>query len=84
MTSMTARAELRATSVGAITLIGARRATRTLLIVVIVALAQHFNVAVDVAAKRKTHFANLYEKREKAMFSGVRWLPLMSELIYCS
>jgi hypothetical protein len=57
--------------------------THTLLLFVIVALAHNLNVAVDVAAKRKTHFANFYEKREKETFSGmfVRRLQLMSELL---
>jgi hypothetical protein len=36
--------------------------TRTLLLFVIVVLAHHLNVAVDVAAKHKTHFDNFYDK----------------------
>jgi hypothetical protein len=57
--------------------------TNTLLLFVIVALANHLNIAVDVAAKHKIHFANFYEKREKATFSGVFVcrLQLMSELL---
>jgi hypothetical protein len=57
--------------------------TRTLLLFAIVALAHQLNVAVDVAAKRKTHFANFYEKREKATFSEmfVRRLQLMSGIL---